>query len=98
MLREGVLREDGWHGKVSARGAILQEIIEQEVIPEEATPQRIRPRQVMPQEIAPVVRTTVSVSRSPDGRRWNAAKSQRLLSFSACNLLVAMLGRRTTKL
>lgn len=40
MLQEGVLREDGWHGKVSPRGAILQEIVEQEVIPEERLPHR----------------------------------------------------------
>lgn len=72
---------------LSHRGFIPQEIILQEVIPEEATPQEISSWQVIPQEIVPVARTTVSVSQSPGARRWDVAKSQRLLSFSARNRL-----------
>lgn len=78
---------------MSHRGLIPQEIILQEVIPEEDTPQEISSWQVIPQEIVPVARTTVSVSRSPGARRWDVAKSQRLLSFSARNRLpVANIG------
>lgn len=74
----------------------LKEIILEQVLLEEATPPpphwRLARGQLIPQEIVPVATTTVSVSRFPGGRRSNAAKRQRLLSFSARNRLSRKLG------
>lgn len=90
-------------GNSTHRGFIIpQEIIEQEVIPEETTPQEnctpghggLSHRKLLQRR----GRQARLAGLQRGGRRWNGAKSQRLLSFSACNPFVAMLGRRATKL